>query len=143
MEKIGQVPDSGRNENSLKIGKSLLWAFIVAILRKIFVFDFMIAEGNSMIPAIQSGTILLVSRIAYGIQFPWADTYIIRWSMPKMGDIVVFYTPLNTLAVKRYAGTMEGGKFIALGDNTVDSLDSRSYGPVPVDHIIGKVLGIK
>jgi signal peptidase I len=143
MEKNEQVQDSRGNENPLRIGRSLLGAFIVAIIMKIFIFDFMIAEGNSMIPAIQSGTILLVSKIAYGIRFPWADTYMIRWSMPKMGDIVVFYTPLNRLEVKRYARTMEEGRFFALGDNSVDSLDSRSYGPVPLDHIIGKVLGIK
>ncbi|MDR1804329.1 MAG: S26 family signal peptidase, partial [Treponema sp.] len=33
--------------------------------------------------------------------------------------------------------------FLALGDNTSQSFDSRSYGPVPNKNIIGKVLGIK
>jgi type IV secretory pathway protease TraF len=35
--------------------------------------------------------------------------------------------------------TEEG--FIAKGDNEASSYDSRSYGPVPLANIIGKVLG--
>jgi type IV secretory pathway protease TraF len=56
--------------------------------------------------------------------------------------VVVFYTPLGELAVKR-CGEIRGNFFIALGDNGPQSYDSRVYGPVPADNIIGKVLGVK
>jgi signal peptidase I len=129
-------------ENS-KTGRTVLFAFLTAVLLKLFVFDFMIAEGNSMMPAIKPGTILIVGKIAYGFKLPWSEHYLIRWAMPKTGDVVVFHTPLGVTAVKRCAGIGEDLTFIALGDNRVVSFDSASYGPVPVARIIGKVLKAK
>jgi signal peptidase I len=120
----------------------ILLAFIVALGMKLFLFDFMIAEGNSMSPAIQPGTVLVINRLRYGLRFPGSRSYALRWSMPVPGEVVVFYTPEDSVAVKRCAALTDGG-FIALGDNSVQSFDSRSYGPVPADNIIGKVLGIK
>jgi signal peptidase I len=133
-----QVP-----RNAPRTGKAVLGAFIAALVMKVFVFDFMIAEGNSMMPAIRPGTVLLVNRLAYGIRLPWSGEWLLRWSSPKTGDTVVFYTPLGELAVKRCARVIEDGRFLALGDNSVDSFDSRSYGPVQADQIIGKVVGVK
>ncbi|GHU59271.1 hypothetical protein FACS189444_4270 [Spirochaetia bacterium] len=142
METNGQdpIPVTIRKPRA---GKAVLGAFIAALIMKFFVFDFMIAEGNSMMPAIRPGTVLLVNRLAYGIRLPWTGDWLLRWSPPKTGDTVVFYTPLGELAVKRCGRLIEDGRFLALGDNSVDSFDSRSYGPVPMDHIIGKVVGIK
>jgi signal peptidase I len=117
-------------------------AFAAALVMKLFLFDFMIAEGHSMLPAIRPGTVLLVLKPAYGLRLPGVGNYIIRWASPKGGDIVVFYTPLGEIAVKR-CGEIWGDDFYALGDNSLQSYDSRSYGPVPSDNIIGKVLGIK
>jgi signal peptidase I len=108
-----------------------------------FLFDFMIAEGRSMDPVIKSGTVLVVNRAAYGLRLPWTGKYLLRWRMPLPGDVVIFYTPQGDRAVKRCAGITPGNTFVALGDNRRESYDSRAYGPVPVDHIMGKVLGIK
>jgi signal peptidase I len=126
-----------------RIGRAVLLAFIAAMGMKVFLFDFMIAEGRSMLPAIQPGRILLINRIAYGFRLPWADRYLLRWSLPERGDVVVFFTPQGKIAVKRCGKTTETKEFIALGDNTLESFDSRSYGPIPADHILGKVMGVK
>jgi signal peptidase I len=123
--------------------RAILLAFTVALGMKLFLFDFMIAEGSSMSPAIQPGTVLVISRLRYGFRFPGSRFYLLRWALPVPGEVVVFYTPEGTIAVKRCAALAEGGEFIARGDNSAQSFDSRSYGPVPADHIIGKVLGIK
>jgi signal peptidase I len=120
--------------------KAVILALAAAFFLKIFFFDFMIAQGNSMEPAIQSGKVLIISRLRYGLRFPWAQGYLIRWSSPKTGEVVVFYTPSGELAVKRCIALGEGD-FIAQGDNLNVSYDSRSYGSVPIDNIIGKVLG--
>jgi signal peptidase I len=122
-------------------GKAVLGAFLAAIILKIFCFDFVIAEGQSMTPAIASGSVLLVSRLSYGLRVPFSGQYIFRWARPHVGDVVVFYTPQGEIAVKRCARITEKDEFIALGDNSVDSYDSRSYGPVPLHDILGKVLG--
>ena len=121
--------------------KAVLWALAAALILKFFFFDFMIAQGNSMEPAIKNGAVLIISRLRYGLRLPWQQDYLFRWSRPKEGEVVVFYTPSGELAVKRCTALTDRGGFIAEGDNSPASYDSRSYGPVPADNIIGKVLG--
>ncbi|MDR2738277.1 MAG: S26 family signal peptidase [Treponema sp.] len=126
-----------------KPGRAVFLACIMVLLMNFFLFDFMITEGQSMMPAIRPGTVLVVVRTAYGIRLPWSENYLLRWSKPKTGDVVVFFTPRGVVAVKRCGAMFGEDTFFALGDNNRESYDSRFYGPVPVDHIIGKVLGIK
>jgi phage repressor protein C with HTH and peptisase S24 domain len=56
------------------------------------------------------------------------------------GDIVVFRTDDGKLAIKRCAQVLKDGRFIALGDNSLQSYDSRAYGPVRREAIVGRVL---
>jgi signal peptidase I len=122
-------------------GKAILSAFIAALVIKFFILDFMIAEGNSMVPAIKSGAILTVNKASYGIRLPGTSTYILSWGGPKEGDVVIFYTPAGEIAVKRCGESLADGFFYVFGDNSSQSYDSRNYGPIPKNHIIGKVLG--
>lgn len=48
-----------------------------------------------MIPTLLVHDHILVKKWAYGIKIPFADQWIVRWSMPKRGDIVVFKFPEN------------------------------------------------
>jgi len=121
--------------------KAVLGAFVTALVIKLFLFDFIIAEGNSMEPAIRSGSILVINRLQYGLRFPGQAGYLVRWAEPRQGELVVFYAPSGDIAVKRCGNLAGRGEFIAQGDNSLQSYDSRSYGPVSADAIIGKVLG--
>jgi signal peptidase I len=121
--------------------KAVLGAFAAALIIKLFLFDFIIAEGNSMEPAIHSGSVLVVNRLQYGLRFPGQTGYLVRWAAPKQGDVVVFYSPSGEIVVKRCGGSAYKGEFMAQGDNSLQSYDSRSYGSVSADAIIGKVLG--
>ncbi|MCL2801180.1 MAG: signal peptidase I [Treponema sp.] len=112
----------------MKGTKPVILAVITALIIKLFVFDFIIADGHSMEPAIEDRTVLIISRLAY------------KFRQPQIGEIVVFYTPDGELAVKRCV-MVEGDSFYAEGDNSLASYDSRAYGPVPLSNIIGKVLG--
>jgi len=123
------------------VGASIIVAFAVALLVKTFAIDIMIADGDSMSPAIKAGTVLLVCKAFYGIRA--SGEYLFWWGKPHSGDIVIFYTPEGNVAVKRYRETAIGNLFYAEGDNLVQSYDSRNYGPVPKDNIIGRVLGVK
>lgn len=136
---------SGRSSKKKtgQAGKAIILAFIAALVMKFFFFDFMITEGHSMSPAIKPGAILLVCKVFYGIRIPGSGSYLVRWRIPRKGDVVVFYTPLGEIAVKRSGEILPGNEFYALGDNQDHSYDSRNYGPVLNDNIIGKVLGIK
>lgn len=133
---------AGLNRKNTRIARAVIGAFIAALLVKFFILDIMIAEGDSMIPSIKPGNVLLVCKIVYGIRVPVSGAYLVRWGTPRKDDVVVFYTPLGEIAVKR-CGEIYPGDFYALGDNSPLSYDSRNYGPVSNDNIIGKVLGIK
>jgi len=138
---LGKTAGSGKKKVSVE--KAIILAFIVALLVKIFVLDIMVAEGYSMTPAIEPGTILLVCQVYYGLRQPFSGTYLARWRVPQTGDVVVFFTPFGEIAVKRCVEILPGGMFYALGDNADQSYDSRNYGPVSFNNIIGRVLGIR
>jgi len=125
------------------MGKAILAAFVTAVVMKLFLFEVVIAEGNSMEPSIQSGSILVVNRLQYGFRFPGQKRHLIRWASPREGDVVVFITPSGAVAVKRATKPKGEGVFMAKGDNYRLSYDSRSFGPVSVDAVIGRVLGIR
>ncbi|MCL2175330.1 MAG: signal peptidase I [Treponema sp.] len=127
--------------------KPVFLALVIALVLKLFLFDLIIAQGHSMEPAIKNGDVLVVSRLRYGMRLPFQKDYIFHWALPKTGEVVIFYTPSGEIAVKRCTDLIDGAqqkqraRFYAVGDNSLDSFDSRSYGSVPVKNIIGKVLG--
>ena len=133
----------GKENASGAAGRAIIGAFIAALVMKLFLFDFVIAEGRSMVPAIQPGKVLVINKLSYGIRLPGSGDYLLRWALPQPGDIVVFYSPLGEIVVKRCGEGPGGDSFYALGDNSLQSYDSRVYGPVAADNVIGKVLGIK
>jgi len=130
----------GADSGAGGIGKTIALALAAALLVKVFTFDFFIAEGESMLPVIQPGSILLLNRVAYGLRLPWSSGYLLSWKAPRPGDVVVFSSPVGSVAVKRIAQIVDGRAFIALGDNPGASYDSRAYGPVPTASILGKVV---
>ena len=130
---------ASKGAGGLTVGMAVTGAFMVALLIRFFILDFMVVEGYSMAPAIKPGTIVVVCKIYYGLKLPGSGAYSIMWRAPRAGDVVVFYTPLGEIAVKR-CSVVFNGSFYALGDNGSQSYDSRDYGPVPFDNIIGKVL---
>jgi signal peptidase I len=126
---------------------AVLLALLFGLVIKLFVIDLMLVEGVSMEPNYRPGEMVLVLRAAYGLRLPWGDSYLLRWALPKRGDVVVFRSPSGDLAVKRVAivaeslaGTEGGAVFFAEGDNLNESWDSRSYGALSCDTIIGRIL---
>jgi signal peptidase I len=127
----------------LRTTRVILFAFAAALSCKVFLFDLMVAEGRSMLPTIVPGKVVLVNRVAYGLRNPFSQGYLFRWGRPRAGDIVVFSAPDGLFAIKRFHEADREGLFLALGDNREESLDSRQYGPLRTDAILGKVMGIK
>jgi len=133
----------GRTSVNRATVRAIIGAVIAALFIKYVLIDFMIAEGQSMIPAIKPGAILIVCKVFYGIRLPGSGEYLARWKNPKAGDVVIFFTPMGEIAVKRCEKILPEDSFFALGDNSGYSYDSRNYGPVPFNNIIGRVLGVK
>ena len=72
--------------------KAIGIALIIAILIKSFVFTNYIVNGPSMMPTLQNGNRLIVSKINY------------EFSKPKHGDIIIFHATPTEDYVKRVIG---------------------------------------
>jgi nickel-type superoxide dismutase maturation protease len=84
-------------------------------------------RGNSMQTTYESGDTIYVNRLAY------------LFKKPKMGDIVVIKHPhKNIRLIKRVVKMVPEGYFVT-GDNRRYSADSRYFGPIKHQNIIGKV----
>lgn len=81
--------------------------------------------GDSMLPSLRDGDLVLVGRSA----------------RCRPGDVIAVRDPRlpSRVVVKRAVRRQPGG-WEALGDNPGASTDSRTFGPVPVDLVVGRVL---
>jgi nickel-type superoxide dismutase maturation protease len=108
------VPDS----NPMEL---LLW--LLRLRRRVRV------DGASMIPTLVPGDEVLVDTRAY------------EKRAPVVGDIVVARRPdrQDVVLVKRVAAQLADGRFVLQGDNPTASTDSRAFGAVTADDLLGKV----
>ena len=165
---------------------------LVLVLRSFMIEPFQI-PSQSMVPTLQVGDFILVSKWTYGIRLPVLRTKIIDVGSPERGDVMVFFPPheeryfikrvvglpgdkihvLNGIVFingdkmeqdasaeepnsarsvvmtenlggvehmmqKRISPVVPEGHYFMMGDNRDNSSDSRVWGPVPEDRIVGK-----
>jgi signal peptidase I len=120
------------NKRWLRQAIALFVFLIVALL-----FTLSVVRGKSMEPTFRDGQVVLVGK--GGLLF----------GPLKRGDVVVF-TRNGQLLVKRvvalpYETAPDGTRVPAnhiyvVGDNLEVSDDSRTFGPIPLRSVIGKVL---
>ena len=86
-------------------------------------------EDESMRPTLEPGDYVLVNRWAYRVR------------PPRRGDLVVVRDPelSDRFLVKRVSETEASTQIPLEGDNAAVSRDSRAFGAVPLDRIVGKV----
>ena len=86
-------------------------------------------SGNSMLPLLKPGEEILIDSQAY------------QNTTPRIGDIVIARHPqkLNLKIVKRVICVLENGDCLLQGDNPQESTDSRGFGAVKKDYILGRV----
>ncbi len=163
--------------------KPILIAAVLALfIRTFFIQPFKI-PSSSMYPTLQPGDRIFVNKLLYGPKIPFTKYRLPGLRQPKLGDIVVFISPIesNKYLVKRFiAGENEAihiesgnilldgekikkqpfgnffyynrgeygaddktvnvpeGYFFVLGDNSANSMDSRYWGFVPEENLIGR-----
>ncbi|MGB5012530.1 MAG: nickel-type superoxide dismutase maturation protease [Pyrinomonadaceae bacterium] len=88
--------------------------------RKVF-----LVEGDSMLPSLAPGDKVLVDPRGY----------------ITVGDVVLAEHPYRSdiKIIKRVADVADNGRLTLSGDNPTESTDSRTFGTVSLESIIGKV----
>ncbi len=89
-------------------------------------FSRVAVAGRSMEPALRDGDWILVTTLG---------------GPPRVGEIVLAKDPRQPerLVLKRVAA-VENGAFVLLGDRPEESTDSRVFGPVPHEDILGRAV---
>lgn len=72
-------------------------AIVIAILLALFIRTFVVQAfkipSGSMLPTLQIGDHILVSKFIYGIRMPFTGTVLLPISQPQIDDIIVFKFP--------------------------------------------------
>jgi len=70
----------------------VLALIVAAILRGVVLEPFKI-PSPSMVPTLLVGDRLFVNRLSYGLRVPFTTRWLLHWSTPKHGDVIVFLFP--------------------------------------------------
>jgi signal peptidase I len=113
--------------------REYLEAIVIAVLLALFIRTFVVQAfkipSGSMLPTLQIGDHLLVSKFLYGIKLPFKGTVLVPLKKIGQGDVVVFRFPKDRSVdyIKRVIGTpgdtveIRDKKVIVNGKPIVDS----------------------
>ena len=78
----------------------------MALLLRAFVVEAFQIPSGSMIPTLEVGDHIFVSKFSYGLSIPFTDTKILQYAEPQRGDVIVFKFPQDhsTDYIKRVVG---------------------------------------
>lgn len=75
--------------------EAVIIAIILALLIRTFVVQAFKIPSGSMVPTLQVGDHILVTKFIYGIKIPFTDDRFFIFKQPRRGDIIVFSFPDN------------------------------------------------
>jgi signal peptidase I len=93
-----------------------LVALLIGTSFKSAIADWNDIPSGSMEPTILIGDRILVNKLAYDLKIPYTTWHLAKWSDPRRGDIVVFYSPADDKRlIKRVIGVP--GDILAMRQN--------------------------
>jgi signal peptidase I len=95
-----------RKSTLREYAESIGVAIAVALLLRAFVVEAFQIPSGSMIPTLEVGDHIFVSKFSYGLSIPFTDTKILQYGTPERGDVIVFKFPQDhsTDYIKRVVG---------------------------------------
>jgi len=95
-----------RKSTLREYSESIGIAVAIALLLRAFVVEAFQIPSGSMIPTLEVGDHIFVSKFAYGLGIPFTNVKILELRQPERGDIIVFKYPLDpgTDYIKRVVG---------------------------------------
>lgn len=145
--------------------ESVVIAVLLAVVIRVFLFQFFVIPSASMEPTLTEGDMIAANKIVYRFSEPKrGDIIVFKYPLDPERDFVkrLIGLPGEKLQIKSSTLYINGkvtpepylpkglkfqdygpvtvpkDKFFMMGDNRNDSLDSRSWGEMPRENIIGK-----
>jgi signal peptidase I len=84
-------------------------------------------SGDSLAPEYQNGDFVIISKIPF------------LFTSPSPGDVIAFQQPGYGRLIKRIGQINPDGGVTVTGSHP-ESIDSRVFGPVRKEHMLGKVI---
>lgn len=86
-------------------GSSFLAVFVALFIRWI-AFEAYVIPSGSMLPSLLIHDHIFVNKFVYGVRIPFSEEWLMKFSDPKAGDVIVFKYPrdMNTFFIKRVVG---------------------------------------
>jgi len=105
-ERMDQHLAFARKSTAREYTESIVVAVAIALLLRSFVIEAFQIPSGSMIPTLEIGDHIFVSKFAYALEIPIWQKKILSWHEPQRGDVIVFRYPLGTETdyIKRVVG---------------------------------------
>lgn len=107
-------------------------AILIALTVRWIFFEAYVIPSGSMLPSLLIHDHIFVNKFVYGIRMPFSESWLIQFSEPSRGDVVVFKYPrdMSTFFIKRVVG--EPGDKIFYENGTLFINDRPTERKVPL-----------
>ena len=147
------MDEENAKNNTWEFIKVVLISLTIVLPIRIYIAQPFIVSGESMEPNFHDGEYLIIDELTY------------QFRQPVRGEVIVFRYPLNPreFFIKRIIGlpgetvetqtgkvvakvvpnvtmTLKENEYFVMGDNRPHSSDSRFWGALPKDKIMGRTL---
>src|SRR3954471_10302517 len=105
-ERMDQNLAASRKSTIREYSESIGVAIAIALVLRAFVVEAFQIPSGSMIPTLEIGDHIFVSKFAYGLSVPFTNNKVMQYAQPARGDVIVFKFPLDTSTdyIKRVVG---------------------------------------
>ena len=110
----------------------LIWVVLLALVLRWSVLEVYVIPETGMMPTLFANDHIFVNKLAYGFRLPFFKSFLIEWSRPRRGDIVVFRSPFDpgSLSIRRVVGLPGDRIFFEHGNLYVNEKKVEKKTPV-------------
>jgi len=91
---VMEAQDAVKSKSTFReYAEAILMALVLALFIRTFIVQAFKIPSGSMIPTLQIGDHILVNKLSYGLRMPFLERYLLEYSTPQRGEVVVFIFP--------------------------------------------------